>query len=148
LSIWQTDLKDRNNADYDIAIHPRILVLEESELARGGFSNDHQKPRGLPEVERHVCRRAYRGMYAMAKCTGGYDTRSDYAASAPDGKVCLAIIAQANDRPVMYTGEIKGVITRSKYLISIAQAALSPTVVEESDVALKKIVRQPVGVVV
>jgi hypothetical protein len=48
----------------------------------------------------------------------------------------------------MYSGEIKGVIARSKYLISIAKAALSPTVVEESDAALKKTIRQPVGVVV
>jgi hypothetical protein len=48
----------------------------------------------------------------------------------------------------MYTGEIRGVITRSKYLISVAKAALSPKVVEESDTVLKKIIRQPVGVVV
>jgi hypothetical protein len=48
----------------------------------------------------------------------------------------------------MYTGEIKGAITRSKYLISIAKAALSPKVLEESDVATKKIIRQAVGVVV
>ena len=84
----------------------------------------------------------------MAKCTGGCDTGSDYGASASDGKVCSAIIVQANDRPVMYTGEIKGVITRSKYLISVAKAALSPEIVEESDGALKKIIVQPVGVVV
>jgi hypothetical protein len=48
----------------------------------------------------------------------------------------------------MYSGEIKGVIARSKYLISIAKAVLSPEVVEESNGALKKIIRQPVGVVV
>ena len=48
----------------------------------------------------------------------------------------------------MYTGEIKGVITRSKYLISVAKAALAPKVVEESDNTLKAIIRQPVGVVV
>jgi hypothetical protein len=48
----------------------------------------------------------------------------------------------------MYTGEVKGVITRSKHLISIARAALSPKLVEDTDVALKRIVRQPVGVVV
>jgi hypothetical protein len=84
----------------------------------------------------------------MARYTGGYDTRSDYGASAPDGKVYLAVIPQADHRPIMYTGEIKGVITRSKHLISIAEAALSPKVVEESDKAPKKIIRQPVGVVV
>jgi hypothetical protein len=54
----------------------------------------------------------------------------------------------ADDRPIMYTGEIRGVITRSKYLISVAKAALSPKLVEESDTVLKKIIRQPVGVVV
>ena len=48
----------------------------------------------------------------------------------------------------MYTGEIKGVITRSKYLISIAQAALAPKEVEESEIVVKKITRQPVGVAV
>jgi hypothetical protein len=48
----------------------------------------------------------------------------------------------------MYTGEIRGVITRSKYLISIAKAVLSPKVVGESDAVLKEIIRQPVGVVV
>jgi hypothetical protein len=48
----------------------------------------------------------------------------------------------------MYSGEIKGVIARSKYLIGMAKAALSPNVMEESNVAVKKIIRQPVGVVV
>lgn len=48
----------------------------------------------------------------------------------------------------MYTGEIKGVITRSEYLLSIAKATLSPKTIEETDKVKKQIVRQPVGVVV
>jgi hypothetical protein len=58
------------------------------------------------------------------------------------------MIPEADVGPVMYSGEIRGLITRSKYLISIAKAALSPKVVEESDGALKKVTRHPVGVVV
>jgi hypothetical protein len=54
----------------------------------------------------------------------------------------------ANRRPVMYTGEVKGVITRSKYLISIAKERLSPQTVEDSNLVRKQIIRQPVGVVV
>jgi hypothetical protein len=57
-------------------------------------------------------------------------------------------LPKADDRPIMYSGEIKGVIARSKYLISIAKAALRPKVVEASVAVLKTIVRQPVGVVV
>jgi len=84
----------------------------------------------------------------MARHTGGKDPRIDYRACTSDGKVSVVIKSKADDRPIMYTGEIKGVITRSKYLISVAKAALAPKVVEESDNTLKAIIRQPVGVVV
>jgi len=54
----------------------------------------------------------------------------------------------ADHRPIIYTGEIKGVLTRSEYLLSIAKASLSPKTIEETDKVKKQIVRQPVGVVV
>lgn len=54
----------------------------------------------------------------------------------------------ADYRPIMYTGEIKGVVTRSEYLLSIAKASLSPKTIEDTGNVKKQIVRQPVGVVV
>jgi hypothetical protein len=84
----------------------------------------------------------------MARYTGDFHARSDRGACTSNGKVRVGIVPRADDRPIMYSGEIKGVIARSKYLIGIAKAALSPNVMEESKVAVKKIIRQPVGVVV
>jgi hypothetical protein len=48
----------------------------------------------------------------------------------------------------MYTGEIKGVIARSEYLLSIAKASLLPKIIEETEKVRKQILRQPAGVVV
>ena len=56
-------------------------------------------------------------------------------------------IAQMMGRPVRYGGEIGGVKERAFHMVSIAEEALAPVVVEESDAFHRFIAREPVGVV-
>ena len=50
-------------------------------------------------------------------------------------------------RPVRYGGEFGGVVERSTYMVDIAEAALAPMVVEESERFARRIAREPLGVV-
>lgn len=50
-------------------------------------------------------------------------------------------------RPVRYGGEFRGVAERSDYMGALAPEALAPTIVEESDAFVRRIEREPHGVV-
>ena len=50
-------------------------------------------------------------------------------------------------RPVRYGGEFGGVRERSEYMAGIAADALAPTVIEDSDAFERRILREPLGVV-
>ena len=78
--------------------------------------------------------------------------RSDIVRKAVDA------LAQMNDdivvelahmmgRPVRYGGEIGGVKERAFHMCSIAQDALKPDVIEDSDQFLRYIAKEPVGIV-
>ena len=56
-------------------------------------------------------------------------------------------IAKMMGRPVRYGGEIGGVRERASYMASIAEEALAPLVVEDSDNFHRIIAREPVGLV-
>lgn len=56
-------------------------------------------------------------------------------------------IAHMMGRPVRYGGEIGGVKERAFHMTSIAEAALKPIEVEDSDAFLRYIAKEPVGVV-
>ncbi|MEO0544213.1 MAG: aldehyde dehydrogenase family protein, partial [Pseudomonadota bacterium] len=56
-------------------------------------------------------------------------------------------LAHQMGRPVRYGGEFGGFEERAHYMASIAEDALAPLVVEESDAFMRKIEREPVGVV-
>lgn len=56
-------------------------------------------------------------------------------------------LAHMMGRPVRYGGEIGGVQERALYMTSIAEAALAPTVIEDSDAFRRYMSREPVGVV-
>ena len=50
-------------------------------------------------------------------------------------------------RPTRYGGEFGGMNERANYMISIAESALAPMVIEDSATALRQIAREPMGVV-
>ncbi len=50
-------------------------------------------------------------------------------------------------RPVRYGGEIGGVRERAEYMIQVADTALAPEVIEDSDAFRRVIAREPLGVV-
>ena len=56
-------------------------------------------------------------------------------------------LAHQIGRPVRYGGEFGGFEERASYMASIAEEALAPIIVEESDSFLRKIEREPQGVV-
>ena len=56
-------------------------------------------------------------------------------------------IAQMMGRPVRYGGEIGGVKERAYHMCSIAEEALKPIVIEESDQFQRYIAKEPVGIV-
>ncbi|WP_048646847.1 aldehyde dehydrogenase family protein [Nitratireductor soli] len=56
-------------------------------------------------------------------------------------------LAHMMGRPVRYGGEFGGMNERSAYMASIAARALSPIVIEDSDIFDRRIVHQPHGVV-
>ena len=56
-------------------------------------------------------------------------------------------LAHQMGRPVRYGGEFGGVEERAHYMAGIAQEALAPIVIEESDAFLRKIEREPQGVI-
>ncbi|MCV6593888.1 MAG: aldehyde dehydrogenase family protein [Silicimonas sp.] len=56
-------------------------------------------------------------------------------------------LAYQMGRPVRYGGEFGGFNERASYMASIAEDALAPLVIEESETFLRKIEREPVGVV-
>ncbi|HEY9163510.1 MAG TPA: aldehyde dehydrogenase family protein [Magnetovibrio sp.] len=56
-------------------------------------------------------------------------------------------LAHMMGRPVRYGGEFRGVNERSAYMAEIAEAALAPIVVENSDAFERRIVREAHGVV-
>ncbi|MGJ5620857.1 aldehyde dehydrogenase family protein [Sulfitobacter sp. MF3-043] len=56
-------------------------------------------------------------------------------------------LAHQMGRPVRYGGELGGLKERASYMSKIAQDALSPTIVEDSDAFCRKITREPHGLV-
>ena len=56
-------------------------------------------------------------------------------------------LATQMGRPVRYGGEFGGFNERASYMASIAEEALAPIMIEDSDEFLRKIEREPVGVV-
>ena len=56
-------------------------------------------------------------------------------------------LAHQMGRPVRYGGEFGGFQERAHYMAGIAREALAPVVIEESDAFLRKIEREPQGVV-
>ncbi|MGN6549780.1 MAG: aldehyde dehydrogenase family protein, partial [Pararhizobium sp.] len=56
-------------------------------------------------------------------------------------------LARQMGRPVRYGGEIGGVKERASYMTSIAESALAPTVIEDSDRFRRVLAREPIGVV-
>ncbi len=56
-------------------------------------------------------------------------------------------IARMMGRPIRYGGEIGGVRERAGYMAEIAEDALAPFVVEDSDAFRRAILREPLGVV-
>ncbi|MDX8355698.1 aldehyde dehydrogenase family protein [Cognatiyoonia sp. IB215182] len=56
-------------------------------------------------------------------------------------------LAYQMGRPVRYGGEFGGFEERASYMASIAQEALAPIVIEDSETFLRKIEREPVGTV-
>lgn len=56
-------------------------------------------------------------------------------------------LAQQMGRPVRYGGEFGGFQERAEYMASIAESALAPIEVEDTDTFLRKIEREPQGVV-
>lgn len=56
-------------------------------------------------------------------------------------------LAHQMGRPIRYGGEFGGFEERAEYVASIAQQALAPIIVEDSDAFLRKIEREPRGVV-
>jgi len=56
-------------------------------------------------------------------------------------------LAHQMGRPVKYGGEFGGFEERAEYMAGIADTALAPIIVEDSDAFLRKIEREPVGVV-
>ncbi len=56
-------------------------------------------------------------------------------------------LAHQMGRPVRYGGEFRGFAERARYMADIAEGALAPMVIEDSDRFLRKIAREPAGVV-
>ena len=56
-------------------------------------------------------------------------------------------LARMMGRPVRYGGEFRGVNERASYMADIAETALAPVVVEDSDRFERRILREPHGVV-
>lgn len=56
-------------------------------------------------------------------------------------------LAHMMGRPVRYGGEFAGVTERADYMADIASDALAPTVIEDSKTFERRILREPVGVV-
>ena len=59
----------------------------------------------------------------------------------------VAELAHQMGRPVRYGGEFGGFKERADYMASIAEDALAPLIIEDSDAFLRKIEREPQGVV-
>ncbi len=62
------------------------------------------------------------------------------------GRMAVELAHQIG-RPVRYGGEFSGFEERASYMAEIAEAALAPIVVEDTDAFLRQIVREPAGVV-
>lgn len=56
-------------------------------------------------------------------------------------------LAHQMGRPVRFGGEFRGVDERASYMASIAEEALQPITVEDSDAFVRRIVREPQGLV-
>lgn len=61
--------------------------------------------------------------------------------------VIVPELARMMGRPIRYGGEFGGVHERAGYMASIAEAALAPIVIEDSDAFERRIVHEPHGVV-
>jgi acyl-CoA reductase-like NAD-dependent aldehyde dehydrogenase len=66
---------------------------------------------------------------------------------AADNDAVVLELARMMGRPVRYGGEIAGVIERAAYMADIAADALAPVVAEDSPAFSRRILREPVGLV-
>ncbi len=73
--------------------------------------------------------------------------RAGVAALIAKKDVLVEELAWQMGRPVRFGGEFGGVNDRTDYMASIAEAALAPQIVEDSDRFTRSLVREPVGVV-
>ncbi|MEM7377095.1 MAG: aldehyde dehydrogenase family protein, partial [Pseudomonadota bacterium] len=81
----------------------------------------------------------------VAERAAGVQRAVDFIGQTQDRMV--QELAHQMGRPVRYGGEFGGFAERAEYMISIADRALAPLVVEESSAFLRKIEREPAGVV-
>lgn len=68
------------------------------------------------------------------------------ALAAMDGEV-VPELARQMGRPVRYGGEIGGVKERTSYMMGIAESALAPVVIEDSERFNRVLAREPLGLV-
>ncbi|PRX32656.1 Acyl-CoA reductase [Meinhardsimonia xiamenensis] len=73
--------------------------------------------------------------------------RAGVAALGAMGREMVEELAWMMGRPVRYGGEFRGVEERASYMAEIAEAALAPEVIEESEAFHRFIAREPLGVV-
>lgn len=73
--------------------------------------------------------------------------RAGVAALGAMGDEVVTEIAHMMGRPVRYGGEFGGVNERASYMAEIAETALAPIVIEDSDAFERRICREPHGVV-
>jgi acyl-CoA reductase-like NAD-dependent aldehyde dehydrogenase len=85
---------------------------------------------------------AARGIGERAAVVG----RAIAALEAMNGEI-VPELARQMGRPVRYGGEIRGVKERASYMISIAEQALAPIGIEDSERFRRFIAREPVGTV-
>lgn len=73
--------------------------------------------------------------------------RAGVAALEAMGQEMVEELAWMMGRPIRYGGEFRGVEERASYMADIAEAALAPEVIEESDAFHRFIAREPLGLV-
>ena len=102
------------------------------------------------EAARDVCARAKAAQGAWAARPLSERVQLVRDAIAEVGKTTDRMaqeLAHQMGRPVRYGGEFGGFAERGNYMADIAEKALAPTIVEDSDKATRKITREARGVV-
>ncbi|NDW43675.1 aldehyde dehydrogenase family protein [Ruegeria sp. PrR005] len=109
-----------------------------------------ERPVATREAAMDAADRARAAQAAWAACPLAERVALVLAAVAEVGKTTdrMAVeLAHQMGRPVRYGGEFRGFEERATYMAGIAESALAPLVVEDSDAFLRKIEREPFGVV-